>query len=274
MGTQGTTEAARDDAYDAQRANACRIYHHLIGGGQVRDVDQGALERLLEINPGTPIVARENRDFMLRAAECIAREQGVDQFLDLGCAFPTADTRNLHEVVRRHVPARVLYVDCEADAVAAMARTVEGEEGIAVVQGDVLEPEAVLASDALASVLDLSRPVAVVLTGVLPFVPDEDDPWSALATVRRRLAPGSFLVLSHALTPEDWPEGADDVLALYREHVQPMYPRRERDILRFMEGFTLLEPGLVSTPAWRPEAALTEDQVRFRRAVACVGRLD
>ncbi|MEU1849978.1 SAM-dependent methyltransferase [Streptomyces sp. NPDC019990] len=265
-------EQLMGDAVD-DRPNACRIYGRLIGGDTVRAVDEGALSRLLTINPGTPAVARENRQFMLRAARTLAREYGVRQFLDLGCGFPTGDTPNLHEVVTAEQPeARVVYVDVEAEAVAVWRHRLGDTKNVTAVRGAVQDPSAVLGNARVLATLDFAHPVALVLTGVFPFVPDEDDPWALLGRFRDATCPGSHLVLSHALTSEDWPVGAEEVLRLYREEIQPMHPRLERDVLRFFEGYELLEPGVVATPAWRPDEPVAPELAAFKRAVAGVGR--
>src|SRR5262249_1612170 len=54
--------------------------------------------------------AGANRAFLARAVRAIS-EVGVRQFLDLGCANPTA-TGNVHEIAQSYGPdARVVYVD-------------------------------------------------------------------------------------------------------------------------------------------------------------------
>ncbi|MCZ9337720.1 SAM-dependent methyltransferase, partial [Streptomyces sp. TRM76130] len=46
--------------------------------------------------------------------------------------------------------------------------------------------------------IDLNRPVALLLVAILHFVADEDDPYAAVAELSSALAPGSMLVLTHA----------------------------------------------------------------------------
>lgn len=259
-----------DDTLD--RANACRIYDTLIGGTHLAEADEVAYRQLLTINPGTPLVARENRDFMLRACRTLAEQHGVTQFLDLGCSYPTTEVPNLHQVVRQCRPdARVAYVDVEEGVEEAWQPIAAVDQRMTVVQADVAVAETTLAAVRARGLLDFGEPIAIVLTGVLPFVPTDTDPWATLAVYRDATIDGSYLVLSHALTSEDWPEGAEAVLSMYREHIQPMYPRLERDVLRFFDGYALLEPGLVSTPLWRPDVEPDPDLVAFKRAVAGVG---
>jgi S-adenosyl methyltransferase len=255
------------------RANACRIYDSLIGGDALSDVDKDSLATLLSINPGTPTVARENRQFMLRACRTLAGELGVRQFLDLGCSYPTSDSPNLHEVVTAvRSDARVVYVDREDAAIEAWHSRLQGLDGVRAVVGRLQQPDLVLGHPEVTAGLDFAEPIAIVLTGVLPFVPTEHDPWSLVARFRDATSPGSYLVLSHALTSEDWPAGAEEVLSMYREQIQPMFPRLEADVQRFFDGYTFIEPGLVSTPAWRPDEDVDPELLAFKRAVAGVGR--
>ena len=59
--------------------------------------------------PLVPVITRENRQFLARAVTQAAN-QGVGQFIDLGCGLPTApDTLDsAREVI---AGARVAYVD-------------------------------------------------------------------------------------------------------------------------------------------------------------------
>jgi hypothetical protein len=47
--------------------------------------------------------------------------------------------------------------------------------------------------------------------------------------------------------------------------------RPRADILRFFDGFELLDPGLVMIPHWRPDAPVADDPGKFRGGLAGVG---
>ncbi len=89
---------------------------------------------------------------------------------------------------------------------------------------------------------------------MLHFIPDEDDPFGAVAVLRDALAPGSYLAVTHGA-----PEGFDDtVLAnavkLYERTPTSSGGLRDREqILRFFGDFELVPPGLVWLSQWRPE---------------------
>ena len=121
-------------------------------------------------------------------------------------------------------------------------------------------------SPEVGSLLDLSRPVAVLLIAVLHFVPDADDPYGIVAGIRDRLAPGSYLVLSHGC-PDEEPEAADQVQQAYRGTATPLSLRDRAHVQQMFTGFDLVEPGLTWATAWRPD----EPEPERRELLAGVG---
>jgi hypothetical protein len=89
---------------------------------------------------------------------------------------------------------------------------------------------------------------------VLQFLADADDPWRTVATLRDALAPGSYLVLCHG-TDEGRATTAQAAGKVYNGSVTTEIHMRPRaDILRFFDGFDLVDPGLVFIPQWRPDS--------------------
>lgn len=178
-------------------------------------------------------------------------ERGTTQFLDVGSGIPTVG--NVHEAAQQVDPeARVVYVDRDPVAVAHSRAILAGDGRTAVVQADLREPETILEDPAVRTTLDLDRPVAVLMVAVLHFVGDADDPFGAVARIRDRLAPGSHLVLSHA-SDEGRPDAAASHRELYSRTPTPMTMRSREQIARFLDGFDLVDPGLVWLPLWRPD---------------------
>jgi hypothetical protein len=92
----------------------------------------------------------------------------------------------------------------------------------------------------------------VVLAGVLHFIPDADDPAGIVARLLAATAPGSFLVISHATQEGQPPE----VLAAQRLSARTdteITLRTRARITGFFGDRTLVEPGVVFLPHWRPE---------------------
>jgi hypothetical protein len=86
-----------------------------------------------------------------------------------------------------------------------------------------------------------------------------------VATLRDALAPGSYLVLSHG-TNEGKPEITRAAEKLYNRSVSASaYARSRAQILRFFDGFDLVDPGLVYIPQWRPASPddLPDDPAQF-----------
>jgi len=85
-------------------------------------------------------------------------------------------------------------------------------------------------------------------------VPDEADPAQILATLRDAVSPGSCLVICHACR-DVRPDTADNATTVYNSRVAANLRVRTRDeIAALFDGFTLVEPGLVWIPEWRPDS--------------------
>ncbi|GAA0454464.1 SAM-dependent methyltransferase [Streptomyces sp. NPDC046215] len=238
---------------DLSVPSVSRIYDYYLGGSHNFEVDREAGRRAIEAFPGLPKIMQANRAFLRRAVRH-AVGRGITQFLDIGSGIPTFG--NVHEIAQEADPAaRVVYVDHDPVAVAHSRAVLEGNERAAVVAADLRQPHDILASDGVGRLLDLDRPVALLLVAVLHFTADRDDPWAAVAQLRKALAPGSLLVLTHASTDTGpmKPEEGEEVQSVYRGTASPLHMRPRADVARFFDGFELLEPGLVPMPEWRPD---------------------
>ncbi len=237
---------------DTRRANPARVYDYWLGGTHNFLADQDLGRAMATVEPAVRAIARANRAFLGRAVSYLAAEAGIAQFLDIGSGIPTQG--NVHEVATRHGPqARVLYADIDPVAVAHSKAILAGHPTAAVMSADARRPRDLLAQPGMA-LLDLTQPAALLLVAVLHFIGDDDDPWQIVATLRDALAPGSYLVLAHA-TNESRPSTIRAAERVYQRGVPSQGRARSRsEILRFFDGFDLLEPGLVYLPQWRPAA--------------------
>jgi hypothetical protein len=247
---------------DTDVAHASRIYDYLLDGTDNFAVDRDVARHAFAAYPGgldgARIDARANRAFLARAVRFMAAEGGVRQFLDIGTGIPTAG--NTHAVAQQVAPeSRIVYVDNDPVVLAhAHSLLCSSSDGAtAFVNGDLRRPEAVL--EEAAATLDLSRPVALVLVGLLHVIPDEDGPYDHVATLVDAVAPGSFLALSHL--SDRRVEHGDMMLVNARlaERMRSSNPpavRTHAAITRFFDGLELVEPGVVSVPEWRPDPAV------------------
>jgi hypothetical protein len=239
------------------------MQHHYLGGRETFQADRDAADQVLAALPEMRAAAAEAREFIRRAVGFLAAEAGIDQFLDLGTGLPAAPA--VHEVARQANPvARAAYVDFDP-VVVSHGNAQLARPGVALVtHGDLRRPAELLALPEIRAHLDFGRPMAVLMVSVLQFISDADDPYAVVTAVRGALSPGSFLVLSHVSGDLMADETVTRrVVTAYQRANAPAWPRDRASILRFFDGFDLVEPGLVPKPRWRPapgtDAASVQD---------------
>lgn len=236
---------------DASVAHNARVWNYWLDGKDYFEVDRAAGDQVLAMHPGIVEVARADRAFLGRAVRFVA-ESGVRQFLDIGTGLPTAE--NTHEVAASVRPdARVVYVDNDP-IVLTHARALLTSTPPAVtsyVDADAHDPATILR--AAERTLDFSEPVALVMLGILNFVLDDAEAESIVGTLLDAVVPGSYLMLSHP-TLELGGERNAEAMRFWNENATPpIRARNAAEIRRLLAGTELVDPGLVSCPAWRPE---------------------
>jgi hypothetical protein len=236
-------------------AHNARVWNYWVGGKDNYEVDQQVGEHVAGMFPVIREVARADREFLGRAVGFLAAERGVRQFLDIGTGLPTVD--NTHEIAQRIAPdARIVYVDNDP-IVLVHARTLltSTPEGVTdYIDADVHDPDAIL--ERAGRTLDLTRPVAVMMLGILNFVLDTDKARDIVRRVMDAVPSGSFLVLTHPTFDADLGgEGQIPAMAFWNENATPPITARSRaDIAAFFEGLELLDPGLVPCSQWHAGA--------------------
>jgi SAM-dependent methyltransferase len=235
---------------DIHTPNMARMYDYALGGKDNFASDRAAVQRLFQLAPENAYVPRANRQFLGKAVR-FAADQGIAQFIDLGAGLPSQGST--HEVARLVKPgARVVYVDSDPVVLAhARALLAGNDPGLAVIDEDIRNPGRILDHPRTKGLIDFSQPAAVLFVAVLHGIPDADNPAGIVADFVRRLAPGSYVILSH-LTREGHP--ADIVAAkeeVWAKSATPMAYRSRDAILRFFDGLDLVEPGLTTATRWR-----------------------
>ena len=178
---------------DVTRPSIARVYDYWLGGKDNFESDREMGWRMAEVNPALPLLVRHNREFICAAA-ARAAAAGISQFLDLGSGLPAHPA--VHEAVRAVNPdARVCYVDIDPVAVLHGEVLLARDEGITAVREDLTHPETVLANPLVRAVIDMSRPVAVIMAAVVHFLPP-DSAAAVCADYIGRSVPGSWLILS------------------------------------------------------------------------------
>jgi O-methyltransferase involved in polyketide biosynthesis len=240
------------DGVDVTRPSIARIYDYLLYGKDNFAVDRAAAEHLMQSRLEPRRLSLANRGFLLRAVRFFA-QQGISQYLDLGSGLPTSPS--VHEVAREIIPdARVVYVDHDPIVVAHNDALLATRDGVITIRADVRDPDAVLADGALAKCIDFDEPVAVLLLGVLHFISLDEDAPGIIAKFRQRMVPGSYLAVSLGTSDGADPEMIAETTQTYAAARMPFTLRSRAQIMDLFEGFSLIEPGLVSLPEWRPDS--------------------
>jgi hypothetical protein len=257
---------------DLERPSAARVYDFYLGGAHNFAPDREMAQQAMRMWPELPRIMQANRAFLRRGVRYLV-DQGIRQFIDIGSGIPTVG--NVHEVAQQADPSvNVVYVDIDPVAVTHSRLILADDDRTLVVQEDLRNPEELLGNPDLLAHIDLDEPVAVLMVAVLHFIGDEDRPADIIAHYRSRIAPGSHLVISHA-SYEGQPELAKSHQELYQRTRTPMTMRSRAEINAFFEGFTLVDPGVVWLPLWRPEASdPPADHPERTTGFAGVGRKD
>ncbi len=247
MPQTGELEAPEPSVFDASLPNIARVYDFLLGGKDHYAADRAETARLIEVFPLLPLRARQNRLFLARAVTWLAG-QGVRQFVDIGCGLPTA--QNTHQVARAaHLDCRVAYVDRDP-VVVSHARALLSSTGVIALQGDLADPDAILANPILQRLITLAEPVAVILAMVLHFF-DAATARGITAAITHAIAPGSYVVIS-AGSGDEQTGGR-----LAREYqAGTLCNHSPAQIGAFFDGLELIPPGLADAGDWVPRPAV------------------
>lgn len=235
-------------------AHNARVWNYWIGGKDNYEVDQHVGDQVASMFPVIRDVARADRGFLGRAVRFLTADRGVRQFLDIGTGLPTLD--NTHEIAQQAAPeSRIVYVDNDpivlVHARSLLIGTPQGATDY--IDADVRRPDSII--EGASATLDLDRPVAVMMLGILNFVLDTGEAQDIVRRIMASVPSGSCLALTHPTTDTEL-GGAGNVEAMkfWNDNATPPITARSRaDVSAFFEGLDLLPPGLVSCSLWRPE---------------------
>lgn len=246
------SEAEKDlmEGIDTTVPHSARIWNYWLGGKDNYPIDREAGEQFVKVYPGIVAEARANRQFLTRAIHYLVNEADIDQFLDVGTGLPTVD--NTHEVSQRLNPSsRVVYVDNDplvlAHARALLTSTPQGATDY--VDADLREPDRIL--DAAAETLDFSTPIALILSGIMGHVADNERPHAIVGRLVHHLPSGSYLMLQDGTVVSQ--ENADALEDYNESGAVPYHLRTPEQIAEFFDGLELVEPGVVPIQVWRPD---------------------
>lgn len=232
---------------DPQRPSMARIYNFLLGGRHNFAVDRQAAAAAQSVMPELPVVVRLSRQF-LREVVRRADEAGIEQYLDLGCGIPSAgDTYGLVRELRPR--SRVVGVDVEPVAFVHGRLRAESDPAADVLYADLLDAHQVLTSSPVRRLIDLDRPVCLLLVSVAHFIPDTDRLVDALAVYRDAVPAGSLLAVTHACRKDASPQ-VEQVRRIHNHTTAPQAPRDAAETAVLFGDWPILEPGLRTFGEW------------------------
>jgi len=266
------TDTWTPDDFLADKPNASRMYDYLLGGYHNFEIDRLAAKQVLEFNPDARLAAYACRAFLRRVVNFLV-EQGIDQFLDIGSGIPTVG--NVHEVAQKANPAaRVVYVDIDPVAVTHSLALLKDNPNTTAIRADARWPDQILDHAEVKGLLDFSRPVGVLLLLLLHAIPDDEEAYGTVRTLRDGLASGSYIAISHTTYYKAPLEVVKKMEEMSARTPTPGNIRPRADIQRFFDGLEMVEPGLTHLPVWRPEGPedVLLDQPERALTIGGVGR--
>jgi hypothetical protein len=237
-------------AFCPTEPNIARMYSYWLQGKDHYSADRAAVGQILERFPEVANVARANRAFVTRAVHYLA-QQGITQFIDAGSGLPVSP--NVHETARTVTPdTRVVYVDRDPVVLTHARALLAVDDNVGVVAADIRDPVSLFADAALTRVIDSTMPTGVLLASVLHFLTAAEAD-AAVAIFRERMAPGSYLVISAGTSTGTDPELIRLLQEVYGASA-PVTGHTAAEIGAWLDGLTLVPPGLVDVWDWRPDA--------------------
>ncbi|MGN9911164.1 SAM-dependent methyltransferase [Phytohabitans sp. LJ34] len=235
---------------DTSVPQTARIWNYLLGGKDNFAADRAVGDQIIQSLPQLADSARLSRAYLTRAVRYLAGEAGVRQFLDIGTGLPTAD--NTHEVAQATAPdSRVVYVDNDPLVLAhARALLTSSPQGAtSYVDADLRDTDTILRE--AAKTLDLTRPVALILMGILGHIESDAEAKAIIDRTMAGLPSGSFLAMYDG---SDTSEAVTEAVRIWNVSANPKYHLRSPErIASLFAGLELVEPGVVSVNEWKPD---------------------
>jgi hypothetical protein len=230
--------------------HSARMWDYWLGGKDNYEADRRAGESAREAFPGIVDLAQTSRSLLNRMVRFLVSEAGVRQFLDIGTGLPTAD--NTHEIAQRAAPeSRIVYVDNDPLVLTHARTLLSGTPDGATdyLHADVNEPASIL--EGAEDTLDLSRPVGLIMFGIVGHIPEHTEALSIARHLMGGLAAGSYLAL-YTGTDAD-PDLVEAEIRVGEQGGTPYRLPSPEQVREFFADLEIVDPGVVSGPQWRPE---------------------
>ena len=251
--------------------NVARVYDYLLGGKDNFAIDRTYGQRIAATLPGIESAVRAQRALLARVVRYLVADAGIRQLLDIGAGLPTEE--NVHQIAQRVDPAtRVVYVDNDP-VVLSHARALLAENpAVAVAEGDLRDPAGIIGHPVVRAHLDWTRPIGLLLSGILHQITDDERPAQLATQLIDALPSGSYVFIQHLLDLRS-PAAFQLEQFMARAFGRVQF-RTAGQVRELFCGLELVEPGLVLVPDWRPDepAATAREQVVLGLACGGVAR--
>jgi hypothetical protein len=254
--------------FSPTRPHVARVYDYLLGGKDNFAADRAVGDKIIASLPAVQLGVRAQRAVLGRVVRFLVGEAGVGQLVDIGSGLPTAD--NVHEIAHRiDASTRVVYVDNDPVVLTHARALLADNSATVVADGDLRRPADLLANPQLRGHLDWDRPIGLLLCGILHHLLDDEHPAELVAALSGALPSGSYVFIHHLLDSGD--QAVADVQATFRQALGRGQFRTRQQIRGMFAGLTMVEPGLVLVPEWRPDASTPSARDHPVLRLACVG---
>lgn len=242
------------------RPSVARVYSYVLGGRDHYGVDKDVGDFFKGDLPGSDQLAITNRHAVRRAVHHMA-EDGIRQFIDIGCGLPDPDNENVHEIARaKHPDAHIVYVDNDPFVGGHGRALLAIDDGIAFIEADAAEPASIREHEDVKRLINFDEPVGILFAVVLSFLEDEEDPVGVVRYWTDQVPAESRIYISHFRSGETREAIATE--QKIRDAFGRGKWRTEKEIKSFFGDLELLDPGqLCACAEWRPEPAAAEHEL-------------
>jgi hypothetical protein len=222
-----------------------RMTDYWLGGYHNFAIDRLTARHVEAIFPEAPEIWREQRRFLQRAMTYMARELGLNQFIDFGSGLPTRG--NVHEIVQAINPAaKVIYSDINPTCVAQAQDILDGDPNVRYTQCDAADPKELLRAPVTFQMFSDDHRIGIGFSGLGHFLPDEELA-RGFAILYEWAAEGSYMAVATISRGLEELPRSKQILA--REGM-PLFPRSEQEMLKLLGPWQLTEHGIAPGLYW------------------------
>ena len=231
---------------DDTKPNPGRVYDYFLGGNHNFGVDRAVARQLIEVYPLLPKFLKMLRWFL---GESIRRllDDGFTQFLDFASGLPVQD--HIHQIAPNGT--KVIYSDKDPITVAYAQKIIGDNPNVHYFHCEAQRPEIILNSDVTKGVFDRNKKVAIGMSGISYFLPDEELT-HALNALYDWANPGDKLFISeHDVVPEKILEETLNLgPKIFAQMGSPFFSRTQEKFLSLVPRWKVLEPGCQNFESW------------------------